>query len=172
MNSFLAIVIGLMSGPVTRLRQTWKELPPRLKTRFDQFQALTVSQHFNFRKLPYNEKIWKAHLSISLQDPSRNHKVLRAFQNKLAPPVIPFMPLVTKDAYFLHIGNETFVDGLVNFEKMRLVASNVRGLGMFRSLSLPSDVRMLANKNPSTQQYIRSENIIMIYIYYGKLLLS
>jgi hypothetical protein len=44
MNSFLAIVIGLMSGPVTRLRQTWKELPPRLKTRFDQFQALTVSQ--------------------------------------------------------------------------------------------------------------------------------
>ena len=95
--------------------------------------------------------------SLSLQDPSRNHKILRAFQAKLVPPVIPFMPLVTKDAYFLHIGNETFVGGLVNFEKMRLVASNVRGLGTFRSASLASEVRMLANKNPATQQYIRSE---------------
>ena len=65
------------------------------------------------------------------------------------------MPLVTKDAYFLHIGNETFVEGLVNFEKMRLVASNVRGLGMFRSVPLASEVRLLANKNPATQQYIR-----------------
>ena len=91
-----------------------------------------------------------------LQDPSRNHKVLRAFQAKLVPPVIPFMPLVTKDAYFLHIGNETFVGGLVNFEKMRLVASNVRGLSTFRSASLPPEARMLANKNPATQQYIRS----------------
>ena len=65
------------------------------------------------------------------------------------------MPLVTKDAYFLHIGNETFVDGLVNFEKMRLVASNVRGLSVFRSVPLSSDVRLLANKTPATQQYIR-----------------
>ena len=77
------------------------------------------------------------------------------------------MPLVTKDAYFLHIGNETFVGGLVNFEKMRLVASNVRGLGTFRSASLASEVRMLANKNPATQQYIRSVanggNNIVIY---------
>lgn len=90
-----------------------------------------------------------------LQDPSRNHSVLRALESKLASPVIPFMPLVTKDAYFLHIGNETYVGDLVNFEKMRLVASNVRGLGKFKSGSLPPELRLTAHKNPTLQQYIR-----------------
>ena len=89
------------------------------------------------------------------QDPSRNHKVLRAYQSKLSPPMIPFMPLVTKDAYFLNIGNETFIDGLVNFEKMRLVANSIRTLNKCRSGSMAADVRVLSNKNPPLQQYIR-----------------
>lgn len=65
------------------------------------------------------------------------------------------MPLVTKDAYFLHIGNETYVGDLVNFEKMRLVASNVRGLNKFRTGTLPQELRLTAHKNPALQQYIR-----------------
>ena len=89
------------------------------------------------------------------KDPSRNHSVLRALESKLAPPVIPFMPLVTKDAYFLHIGNETYVGDLVNFEKMRLVASSVRSLKRFRAASLPQDLRLTAHKNPDLQHYIR-----------------
>ena len=90
-----------------------------------------------------------------LQDPSRNHSVLRALVSKLAPPVIPFMPLVTKDAYFLHIGNDTYVGDLVNFEKMRLVASNVMALNRLKTGSLPQELRITANKNPDLQQYIR-----------------
>lgn len=43
LNSFLAITIGLMNGAVTRLRQTWKEVPLKQRTRLEQFQALTVS---------------------------------------------------------------------------------------------------------------------------------
>ena len=43
MNSFLAVTIGLMHGAVTRLRQTWKEIPLKQRTRLEQFQALTVS---------------------------------------------------------------------------------------------------------------------------------
>lgn len=43
LNSFLAVTIGLMSVAVTRLRQTWKEVPLKLRTRLEQFQALTVS---------------------------------------------------------------------------------------------------------------------------------
>ena len=44
LNSFFAITIGLMDGAITRLKQTWKEVPPRLRTRFEQFQGLTVSR--------------------------------------------------------------------------------------------------------------------------------
>ena len=65
------------------------------------------------------------------------------------------MPLVTKDAYFLHIGNETYVDDLINFEKMRLVASSVRGLNKFKAGSLPQELKLTAHKNPTLQQYIR-----------------
>ena len=42
LNSFLAITIGLMNGAVSRLRETWKEVPIRTKNRLEQFQALTV----------------------------------------------------------------------------------------------------------------------------------
>ncbi len=65
------------------------------------------------------------------------------------------MPLVTKDAYFLNIGNETFIDGLVNFEKMRLVANSVRTLNRCRTGVMSGDVKVLSNKNPALQQYIR-----------------
>lgn len=95
------------------------------------------------------------YMYVSIQDPSRNHKVLRAYQSKLLPPVIPFMPLVSKDAYFLNVANETFVDKLVNFEKMRLVASSVRALTTYRTASISAEAKMLANKNPSLQQYFR-----------------
>lgn len=134
LNSFFAIVIGLTNGAVSRLRQTWKELPPKFKRRLESFEALT--------------------------DPSRNHKVLRAYQSKLPPPIIPFMPLVVKDMYFLHEANDTFVEGLVNFEKMKLVASKVRVLNGFRSGVLSADVRLLANRNPSLQLYIRTLRVI------------
>ena len=94
-------------------------------------------------------------------------------------------PCSIPDAFFLHEGNETFIDGLVNFEKMvrphthlhcsygsrliasptsplplppssqRLVASKVRTLFDFRKGSLSNDIRLLANKNPELQTYIR-----------------
>ena len=39
---------------------------------------------------------------------------------------IPFFPLVKKDLTFIHFGNDSRVDGLVNFEKLRMVAKEVR----------------------------------------------
>ncbi|MGH0168636.1 UNVERIFIED_CONTAM: hypothetical protein FKN15_061821 [Acipenser sinensis] len=56
----------------------------------------------------------------SLMDPSRNHRAYRLTVAKLEPPIIPFMPLLIKDMTFTHEGNKTFIDNLVNFEKMNL----------------------------------------------------
>lgn len=36
----------------------------------------------------------------------------------MSPPLIPFVPLLLKDLTFIHEGNKTYYNGLVNFEKM------------------------------------------------------
>lgn len=48
------------------------------------------------------------------------------------PPVIPFFALVMKDLAFLHEGNDTVVDGLINFEKLRMLSKQVRQLDDMR----------------------------------------
>ena len=39
---------------------------------------------------------------------------------------IPFFPIVKKDLTFIHLGNDSLVDGLVNFEKLRMMAKEIR----------------------------------------------
>lgn len=55
---------------------------------------------------------------------------------KLQPPVIPFMPLLLKDMTFAHEGNKTSLDGLVNFEKMHMMAQTMRSVRFCRSRHL------------------------------------
>jgi Rap guanine nucleotide exchange factor 2 len=43
-------------------------------------------------------------------------------------PMIPFYPVVRKDLTFIDLGNSTRIDGLINFEKMRMVAKEIRQL--------------------------------------------
>ena len=60
------------------------------------------------------------------------------FFSLFQPPMIPIYPMVNKDLTFIHLGNETKVDflgkkaskdeGLINFEKLRMVAKEVRNL--------------------------------------------
>lgn len=55
---------------------------------------------------------------------------------KLQPPVVPFMPLLLKDMTFAHEGNKTSLDGLVNFEKMHMMAQTMRTIRFCRSRHL------------------------------------
>lgn len=41
---------------------------------------------------------------------------------------IPFYPVVKKDLTFIHLGNDSRVESLVNFEKLRMIAKEVRTL--------------------------------------------
>ncbi|XP_035995200.1 rap guanine nucleotide exchange factor 4 isoform X2 [Fundulus heteroclitus] len=92
LNAFFAIIMGLSNPAVSRLSQTWEKLPSKFKKFYEEFE--------------------------NLMDPSRNHRAYRLAVAKLDPPVIPFMPLMIKDMTFTHDGNKTFIDNLVNFEKM------------------------------------------------------
>lgn len=66
-----------------------------------------------------------------LMDPSRNmskYRQLVVAELHGQHPIVPFYPIVKKDLTFIHLGNETRVEGLINFEKLRMVAKEVRTL--------------------------------------------
>ncbi|XP_005190483.1 rap guanine nucleotide exchange factor 4 isoform X1 [Musca domestica] len=113
LNAFFAIVMGLSNMAVSRLQQTWEKIPSKFRKLYQEFEALI--------------------------DPSRNHRAYRVFVGKLQPPLIPFMPLLLKDMTFAHEGNKTSIDGLVNFEKMHMMAQTMRTLRFCRSRSLGLD---------------------------------
>ncbi|XP_020636881.3 rap guanine nucleotide exchange factor 5 [Pogona vitticeps] len=102
LNSFFAIVMGLNTASVSRLSQTWERIPGKFKKLFTELESLT--------------------------DPSLNHKAYRDAFKKMKSPKIPFMPLLLKDVTFIHEGNKTFLDNLVNFEKLHMIADTVRSL--------------------------------------------
>ncbi|KAI5702604.1 hypothetical protein M8J75_002002 [Diaphorina citri] len=103
-NSMFAIVSGLGHGAVSRLRSSWEKLPSKYQRLFQDLQ--------------------------DLMDPSRNmskyRQLVSAEQSR--PPIIPFYPVVKKDLTFIHLGNDSKVEGLINFEKLRMIAKEVRTL--------------------------------------------
>ncbi|XP_028308260.1 rap guanine nucleotide exchange factor 3 [Gouania willdenowi] len=99
-NSFFAVMFGLSNSAVQRLYKTWERIPSKTKRIYCAYERL--------------------------MDPSRNHRAYRLAVAKLSPPYIPFMPLLLKDMTFIHEGNPSYVDKLVNFEKMRMLAKTVK----------------------------------------------
>uniref|UniRef100_A0A8C9ZEW4 Rap guanine nucleotide exchange factor 4 n=1 Tax=Sander lucioperca TaxID=283035 RepID=A0A8C9ZEW4_SANLU len=132
LNAFFAIIMGLSNPAVCRLRQTWEKLPNKFKKFYSEFE--------NF------------------MDPSRNHRAYRLTVAKLEPPIIPFMPLLIKDMTFTHEGNKTFIDYLVNFEKMRMIANTVKIVRYCRSQ--PFSEYSSSLKNPEVRTYVRQLNVI------------
>ncbi|XP_063217112.1 rap guanine nucleotide exchange factor 2-like isoform X2 [Bacillus rossius redtenbacheri] len=103
-NSMFAILAGLGYRSVSRLKLSWERLPVKYQRLFSDLE--------------------------DLMDTSRNmSKYRQLVASKMSKgPIIPFYPLVTKDLTFICEGNETYVDGLINFEKLRKFASVVRTL--------------------------------------------
>ncbi|XP_066114102.1 rap guanine nucleotide exchange factor 3 isoform X1 [Saccopteryx bilineata] len=109
LNSFFAVMFGLSNSAISRLAHTWERLPHKVRKLYSALERLL--------------------------DPSWNHRVYRLALTKLSPPIIPFMPLLLKDMTFIHEGNHTLVENLINFEKMRMLARAVRMLRHCRSHS-------------------------------------
>ncbi|KAL3059532.1 rap guanine nucleotide exchange factor 3 isoform X2 [Trematomus bernacchii] len=100
LNSFFAVMFGLSNSAVHRLYKTWERIPSKIKRIYCAYER------------------W--------MDPSRNHRAYRLAVAKLSPPYIPFMPLLLKDMTFINEGNPNYVDKLVNFEKVRMIAKTVK----------------------------------------------
>ncbi|XP_038162564.1 rap guanine nucleotide exchange factor 4 isoform X2 [Cyprinodon tularosa] len=134
LNAFFAIIMGLSNPAVSRLSQTWEKLPSKFKKFFGEFE--------------------------NLMDPSRNHRAYRLTVAKLDPPVIPFMPLMIKDMTFTHEGNKTFIDNLVNFEKMRMMAKTVKTMRYCRSQTFSPESPLAGKHHPDVWTYVRQLSVI------------
>ncbi|XP_061579495.1 rap guanine nucleotide exchange factor 4 isoform X2 [Cololabis saira] len=134
LNAFFAVIMGLSNPAVSRLTQTWEKLPSKFKKFYGEFE--------------------------NLMDPSRNHRAYRLTFAKLEPPIIPFMPLLIKDMTFTHEGNKTFVDSLVNFEKMRMMAKTLKIVRRCRSQTFSPDSPLAGKHHPDGWTYVRQFNVI------------
>uniref|UniRef100_A0A8C7KMM5 Rap guanine nucleotide exchange factor 5 n=1 Tax=Oncorhynchus kisutch TaxID=8019 RepID=A0A8C7KMM5_ONCKI len=126
LNSFFAIVMGLNTAAVSRLSQTWEKVPGKFKKLFLELEMLT--------------------------DPSLNHKAYRDAFKKTKTPKIPFLPLLLKDITFIHEGNKTFLDNLVNFEKLHMIADTVRLIRHWNGMPQKS--------SPEVQAYVDYLHVI------------
>ena len=101
-NSMFAILSGLGHISVSRLETTWDKVSSRdhkLKSVLDE-----------------------------VLDPSRNmsryRNLLSAYKG--SSPVIPIFPIFMKDLTVYHLGNESKIDNLINFEKLRLISREIK----------------------------------------------
>ncbi|CAF0905105.1 unnamed protein product [Adineta ricciae] len=101
-NSMFAIISGLDHKTVQRLQATWERVPEKYKKLFEELK--------------------------SLLDISRNMSVYRnLLKNEfVVPPIIPMFPVCMKDLTFIHLGNQTQDNDLINFEKLRMIAKEIR----------------------------------------------
>ena len=101
-NTMFAIISGLNHSCVDRLRNTWEKVPNKYAKTYNDLGEL--------------------------MNPSRNMAKYRNLVNSenVQPPMLPFFPIAKKDLTFIHLGNDSYVDGLVNFEKFRLIARETR----------------------------------------------
>ncbi|XP_072220265.1 rap guanine nucleotide exchange factor 4-like isoform X1 [Leuresthes tenuis] len=134
LNSFFAIIMGMSNPAVSRLSQTWEKLPTKFKKFYAEFE--------------------------SMMDPSRNHRSYRLTVTKLEPPIIPFMPLLLKDMTFTHEGNKTFIDNMVNFEKMRIIANTIRQVRHCRSQPFNPDICQPNKNQAEVRGYVRKLSVI------------
>uniref|UniRef100_A0A7N8YNR1 Rap guanine nucleotide exchange factor 4a n=1 Tax=Mastacembelus armatus TaxID=205130 RepID=A0A7N8YNR1_9TELE len=134
LNAFFAVIMGLSNPAISRLSQTWEV----------GLQSLTV----------------QLTVEVFPQDPSRNHRTYRLTFAKLEPPIIPFMPLLIKDMTFTHEGNKTFIDNLVNFEKMRMIANTVKIVRYCRSQPFSPDSPLASKNHPEVRTYVCQLSVI------------
>ncbi|CAB3406344.1 unnamed protein product [Caenorhabditis bovis] len=120
-NSMFAIMSGLDKPAVRRLHSSWERVSSKYIRMLDEIHQLV--------------------------DPSRNMSKYRQHLADVAqePPVVPIYPVIKKDLTFAHDGNPTYVEKLVNFEKLRLIAKSIRNV--MKLSSAPYEIASMAERS-------------------------
>ena len=107
LNAMFSIISGLEHASVSRLKTTWDRVPAK------------------YKRILNDLKIY--------MNPMRNMGEYRALLKTVSQsgaPCIPMFPIVEKDLTVIHMSNDTYVDGMVNFDKLRLLSEKVHSLAV------------------------------------------
>ncbi|EJD75124.1 rap guanine nucleotide exchange factor 1 [Loa loa] len=119
--SLFAIILGLSNVAVSRITHLWDKLPSKMKQQYAEFEELL--------------------------DPCRNHRAYRMLTANMSAPTVPFIPLLLKDLTFTHEGNKTYFAGLINFEKMHMIANVLRGFRQCKYPAFAFERKVFKSKN-------------------------
>jgi len=100
--STFALLSGLSTNSIQRLKKTWEGLSSKVKNIFTDIEKL--------------------------MDPSRNMRNYRMELESREPPIIPFLPIYLKDLTFINDGNQSKVENMINFDKLRMMSNRVHDL--------------------------------------------
>ncbi|KNC99937.1 uncharacterized protein SPPG_09269 [Spizellomyces punctatus DAOM BR117] len=102
-NTAMAILSGLNTGPVSRLKKTFAGLSSRTTSAYQDLES----------RLSYRG----------------NYKTYRELEHMSKPPLLPFFGLIIKDLTFLNDGNQKVLsNGLINFEKQRMIYNVINAI--------------------------------------------
>jgi len=107
-NSMLAILSGLNSSAVFRLKYTREELSPKSQKLFAEFMDLMSSKS--------------------------SYKAYRDTLHQANPPVIPYMGTYLTDITFIEDGNKDNINNLINFRKRELVSNVILEIQMYQQV--------------------------------------
>eukprot|EP00026_Physarum_polycephalum_P001215 Phypoly_transcript_01216.p1 GENE.Phypoly_transcript_01216~~Phypoly_transcript_01216.p1 ORF type:complete len:1095 (+),score=164.79 Phypoly_transcript_01216:391-3285(+) len=108
-NGLMAVLAGLHSSPVHRLKRTWAGVPDKSKETFE-FLTEFMASAKNYTQ--YREHLQKAQL-----------------------PVLPYLGVYLSDLTFIEEGNPGEIGHLVNFSKCRQISAIIRRVAEFQSVS-------------------------------------
>lgn len=110
-STMTAIVSGLYSSPVHRLRKTWAHVP-----------SLAIQQ---------------LHGLNSIMQSTKNFASYRAAMHQVSPPCIPFLGVYLTDLTFIEDGNPDRLrhdERLINFAKQHMTSEVVREIMIYQSI--------------------------------------
>lgn len=108
-NALMAILAGLNTTAISRLKKSWELIPSKLKASFD-----------------------------SLNDLMSEAKGFKNYRQQLAitePPCIPFLGVYLTNLVFIEGGNKDFLAaGIINFDKCHKVAKIIEEIVSFQKV--------------------------------------
>ncbi|KAJ3443945.1 ras guanine nucleotide exchange factor i-related [Anaeramoeba flamelloides] len=105
-NGLMAILSGLGSSAVHRLKHTFDELPEKFFEELDDLET-----------------------DLSSEKSFANYRTLI---KEINPPCIPYFALYLTDLTFIEDGNPDVIEGLINFQKRRLIYDLIFGIQIYQ----------------------------------------
>ena len=108
-NLLMSMLAGINYSSVQRLKKTWKLVPQKLVTAFQQLEELMSS--------------------------SKNYQTYRTALSDAEYPKLPYFGVFLRDLQFIDVGNDTWIGGesVVNFEKVTMMEALLQELDNFKT---------------------------------------